>query len=533
MKQLNLRRGLVALLTVAACIALVVAVRFATNTGEPQATAADKAEAKGITKLVKGEGWAMFGGTIYRNNVNTVDTGIPTEFDVKKGTNVKWSIDLGSLAYGGPIVADGKIFIGTNNERPRDPKVQGDKGILMCFNEANGKFLWQAVHDKLEAGRVQDWPKEGICSSPCVEGKKLYYVSNRCELVCAGTEDGKPIWNLDMIKKLGVFPHNLSTSSPMIIGDLIFVITSNGVDEGHFNIPAPNAPSFIAVEKATGDVKWAKNYPGKNIMHGQWACPVYADTSGTPHVIYPGGDGWLYGLDMQTGNILWKFDANPKDAVYILGPKGTKNDFVATPIVYEDHLYIGVGQDPEHKEGVGHLWCIDLAKALKYGKTNADHDVSSELVVTPGDPVKKIKVVSKPNPQSAMAWHFGGKAPADADRPYVFGRTLSTCAVHDGLVYVCELAGFFHCLDAKTGKHLWEHETGANSWSSPYWVDGKVFQCNDAGQIFIFAHGKEKKQLGEPIETEAKYVRATPVVANGVLYVMTETPTKLYALQKK
>src|SRR5262249_32585089 len=139
-------------------------------------------------------------------------------------------------------------------------------GVVMCFDEATGKFLWQKVYDKLPAGRVVDWPEEGICSTPVVENGRLYYVSNRCEVVCADISDGKDLWKLDMMKRLGVFPHNLSTCSPLIVGDTIFVCTSNGVDEGHINIPAPQAPSFIAVDKKDGKVLWQNNDPTKNLL---------------------------------------------------------------------------------------------------------------------------------------------------------------------------------------------------------------------------------------------------------------------------
>ncbi len=55
----------------------------------------------------------------------------------------------------------------------------------MCFRESDGQFLWQIVHDKLGSGRVNDWPEQGICSTCCVDGDRVYYVSNRCQLVCA------------------------------------------------------------------------------------------------------------------------------------------------------------------------------------------------------------------------------------------------------------------------------------------------------------------------------------------------------------
>src|ERR1700685_2174842 len=126
----------------------------------------------------------MFGGQLDRNMVNLYDRNIPYKFDVKnaKDKQILWSVDLGSKAYGGPIVADGKVFIGTNNEKPRDPKDIDpqtkkpiDRGIMMCFDAHTGKFLWQQVHAKLPGGQVVDWPKEGICSNPVVEGKKLWY----------------------------------------------------------------------------------------------------------------------------------------------------------------------------------------------------------------------------------------------------------------------------------------------------------------------------------------------------------------------
>ena len=357
----------------------------------------------------------------------------------------------------------------------------------MCFNEADGQFLWQAVHDKLAAGRVNDWPMEGICSTPLVEGNRVYYVSNRCEVVCADTEglsvggkddglkdqpyrdkiDARFIWRLDMIKELGVFPHNLATSSPLIVGDTLFVVTSNGVDEGHINVPKPEAPSFIALDKKTGKVLWQNNSPseqllkvkatndqkgffkqlvdrGQLLMHGQWSNATYAEPNGKPQIIFPGGDGWLRAFEPKSGKLIWKADCNPKNSKYELGGTGTRSDFLATPVIYDNKVYIGVGQDPEHDEGVGHLWCIDITKEGDVGghrgrchgrssQNRAEQELGGDLAVRRAGTGRR-------------------------DRDYVFGRTMSTCAIHDDLVYVAELAGYLHCLDAKTGKKYWDHD---------------------------------------------------------------------------
>jgi outer membrane protein assembly factor BamB len=543
---------------IAAAVTVVILALLVTVIAKPFSPT--KAAASRVDEPSETHTWPLFGGSLSRNMVNTFEKNMPTEWSVEEGKemNIKWSAELGSRAYGGPVVAGGKVFVGTNNETPRNPAIKGDKGIVMCFRESDGSFLWQSVNDKLESGLVNDWPREGICSTPFVEGKRVYFVSNRCEVVCAdadGFKDGKNdgvqdekykgptdadvIWHLDMMKDLDVFPHNLATSSPLIVGDTLFVVTSNGVDEGHINVPSPKAPSFLAVNKNTGKVIWQDNTPsikivegpggaevqeaylqklqnrGEKIIHGQWSNPAYAVMNGKPMVVFPGGDGWVYGLEPDTGKHIWKFDCNPKTATYKLAGRGTRSEIIATPVIYDNKLYVGVGQDPEHGEGVGHFWCVDITKT---------GDLSQDLVKDwNSDPVK-----TEPNPNSGVVWHFGGPA-KDYERDFYFGRTMSTAAIHDGLLYISELAGYLHCLDAKTGKKYWDHDLKSEIWGSPYWVDGKVYIGDESGDILIFEHGKEKKLL-TTIEMHHG-VKSTPVAVNGVLYVMTET--KLYAIEKK
>ncbi|HCR15956.1 MAG TPA: hypothetical protein DIU35_00600, partial [Candidatus Latescibacteria bacterium] len=187
---------------------------------------------------------AMWGFTTERNMVST-EKNVPGKWDPETGENIKWKVALGSQTYAGPVIHGGKIFMGTNNQAPRNPKLVGDRGVIMAFNESDGEFLWQSTHTKLPAGRVNDWPQQGICSTPFIEGDRLYYISNRCEVVCLDTEgffdgendgeimtegdtsaiDGDVVWSLDMMAELDVFPHNLATCSPIGAGDLLFVVT--------------------------------------------------------------------------------------------------------------------------------------------------------------------------------------------------------------------------------------------------------------------------------------------------------------------
>jgi outer membrane protein assembly factor BamB len=437
--------------------------------------------------------WHMWGGTPQRNMINTVEKNIPDNWDVTTGKNIKWVAQMGSQAFGNVVVADGRVFVGTNNVAMRQPEIKGDKGVVMCFNEADGKFLWQNVHDKLASGRVNDWPMQGICSCCNVDGDRVYYVSNRCELVCAdvhgangGSKSGKILWKIDMMKDLGVFPHNMSASSPNIDGDLLFVVTSNGVDESHIVIPSPDAPSFLAVDKMTGAVKWWKVGPGKNILHGQWSSPAVGVIGGVKQVVFPGGDGRLYAYEPETGKELWSFQCNPPGTVYKLGGLGTKNELIASPVIYKDRVYIAMGQDPEHGEGPGHMYCID---ATKRG------DIS----------------------QTGAIWHNDE-----------VNRGLATVSIFDNILYHCDLSGNFRAIDPETGKVLWKHEMGSAVWSSPYYVDGKVFMGDEDGNVVVFAAGREKKILNTMEMGGSVYT--TPVAANGVLYIGTRE--KLYAIQE-
>ena len=186
-----------------------------------------------------GKDWPMWGGTPDRNMVSAMK-GLPATWDVKTKKNVKWVADLGSQSYGNPVVAGGMVFVGTNNELMRDKAQTGDRGVLMAFDEKTGEFMWQQTHPKLESGRANDWPFQGVASSPLVEGEKLYYVSNRAVLFCldirgfrdgendgpykeeklTGQFDADIIWAFDMMEEVGSFPHNLSNSSPVAYQNL-------------------------------------------------------------------------------------------------------------------------------------------------------------------------------------------------------------------------------------------------------------------------------------------------------------------------
>lgn len=484
--------------------------------------------------------WPQWGHDPRRNMVST-ETGLPADFapgkfvgtsekiDPKTTRNVRWIAKLGSQSYGNPTVADGRVYVGTNNDSPRDPRFKGDRSCVYCLSEETGELIWQLNVPKLGTGKVSDWEYLGICSSPAVEGDRVYLVTNRCEVICLDADGmadgndgpyrdegqymagpGKPpmevketdadiVWILNMIDECGVFPHNITSCSVLVVGDRIWTSTSNGVDYGHVETPAPNAPSLIVVDKHTGKLV-AEEASGcsRRILHSNWSSPAYLKTETRELGIFGGPDGRVYAFEPDPVQdedgfwVLkeaWRFDCNPKE--YRFKPDGTPRKYatyagpsevLATPVVYEGRVYALIGQDPEHGEGLGNLACID-----ENGKEVWSY--------------RKIK------------------------------RSMSTPAIWNDLVFAADYSGFLHCLDAKTGKPYWVHDTSAHIWGSPLVADGRVFLGTEDGFLTIVPATREydASKVTEIDFTTPIY--SSPIAANGVLYVATQT--HLYAIQSK
>ena len=535
------------------------------------AVAAVALAAAALPALAEKGDWNQWGGSPARNN--TPESGpLPTDwdpgqFDAKTGAwkpetsrNVAWVAQLGSQSYGNPVVAGGKAYVGTNNGKGwigRYPS-SVDLGCLLAFNTNDGSFLWQDSSEKLPTGRVHDWPLQGICCSPYVEGDRLWYVTSRGEVKCLDTEgfrDGEndgpftgekvqgsdesdTVWVLDMMKELGVSQHNMCSCSVTAVGDLLFVNTSNGVDEGHINLPNAAAPSFLCVDKRDGKVLWADGSPGANVLHGQWSSPAYAEIDGVPQVIFGGGDGWVYGFDARGDNgkskLLWQFDANPKESKYVLGGRADRNHIIGTPVIHEGLVYVAVGEDPEHGEGVGHLWCIDPTKR---------GDTSPEIAVNVDDPTKPLPhrrnqavikeqgEVARPNPNSAAVWHYPGfdsNGNGKLDFEETMHRTCGTVAIKDGILVIPDFSGLVHCVDAKTGKPHWTHDMLAASWGSTLIADGKIWVGDEDGDISIFELSPEKNLIAEVNMGNSVY--STPIVAGDTLYIANKS--HLFAIRE-
>lgn len=474
----------------------------------------------------------QFGQAWTRNFVST-ERGLPDGFDPKTGTNIHWSVALGTETHSTPVVAGGRIYIGTNNGEPRDPKHQGDRGVLMCLSEADGHLLWQLVVPKRDEDPYFDWPNSGISSPATVEGDRVYIVSNRGEVMCLdvhglangndgpfrdegrhmtpatqpalepGPLDADIIWLFDLTSGAGIWSHDAAHSSILIRGDQLYLNTGTGVDNTHRKIRTPDAPSLVVIDKRTGRLLARDDeHIAPRIFHSTWSAPSMAEVNGRALIFFAAGNGVVYAfapLDRPPpeGEVaklakVWEFDCDPK------GPKENvhrfnqnrgegPSDIFGMPVFLDGRIYVAGGGDIWWGKNEAWLQCVDAGQTGEVTRT-------------------------------AQQWSY----------PLV-RHVMATPTVANGLVFIGDCGQTVHCVDAQTGRVCWTHDASGEFWASPCVADGKVYLGTRRGQYLVFAATREKQllstiELGSPIS-------ATTVAANGTLYVA--TMNRLYAIARR
>lgn len=505
--------------------------------------------------------WPQWGGRDNRNQVseekNLPDTFTPgtkdpqgNGIDLSTTQNVRWVARLGGAAYGNPTVAAGRVFVGTDDLiATLDPRLKRTKGgMVKCFDEATGKLLWQLVvpqRNKLPKGVLYRHQDLGVCSSPLVDGDRVYVVTCAAEVLCLDVHgqaggnrgpfreeaqymagEGEPpialqetdadiLWRYDLIDDLGIRPHDVTACSILVHGDCLYLSTSNGVDQPHLNMLAPNVPAIIALDKRTGRLVAAEHEGiSSRVFHCQWSSPSLGKVGDKTLIFFGGGDGTCYAFEALESvpqqpvplKKVWSFDCIPPEyqqgdgsrKYYMRGDKRKKDspnrndgsyvgpsEIIGTPVFLDGRVYVAIGQDPAHGRGRGMFWCID---ATGHG------DIT----------------------RTGCVWRYDG-----------LDRTISTPAVADGLAYIVDIAGRLHCVNAATGKPCWVYESGAEAWGGPLLADSKLFFGNIKG-LCVMETGRTAKVLSKISLGSAVY--STPIAANGTLYVASQK--YLWAVRK-
>ena len=471
-------------------------------------------------------------GQAYSRNMISNETGLADRFDPATGQNVKWIAPLGTQTYATPIVAAGKVFIGTNNERPRDPDHQGDRGVLLCLNESDGSLCWQLIATKLSDEIYKDWPKAGMCSPPTVEGDRVYMVTNRGEIMCLDIEgqangnegpfldearhrtppdktpvklkktDADILWSYDIPKEMGLFPHDSAHCSIMIDGPFLYVNTNSGLKGTHAELRMPEAPCLIVLEKSTGRLlAQERSGIGPGVFHSTWSSPGMARINGKRRVFFAGGNGVVYAFEPMrevppTGTVatlkeVWRFDCDPtapKENIheYIRNREVSPSNIKSTAVFYKNRIYVTYGGD---------IWWGKEQAWLKCFDATGTGDITSK----------------------AERWCYP-----------VERHCCSTPSIWNGLVFVADCGRNIHCVDAETGEPYWTQQCAGDVWASTLVADGKVYLGTRRRDFWIMAAEKDKKVLCS-VKLDGGIV-GSAIAANGVVYI--PTMKSLYAIHK-
>lgn len=484
---------------------------------------------------------------------------LPDSFDPATGKNIKWVAKLGTQNHSTPVVAGGRVYIGTNNEEPRDPKHLGDRGVLMCFDEKAGKFLWQLVVPKRDEDDYMDWPRMGMSSEATVEGDRVYTVTSRGEVMCLdahgmangndgpfkdeawhmtapenssprqktviGTEtkplpllpaegrkllkldklDADIIWLFDLVSGAGIWPHDAAHSSILIHGDYLYLNSGTGVDNTHKRVRTPDASSLVVLDKRTGKFVARDNeHIAPNVFHGTWCSPSLAEVNGRPLIFFCGGNGVVYAFEpIGRASVSANRSSLPMNLKKVF-----QFDFDPTAPKQNVHQY-----NSNRRESPSNIYGMPVYHRNRLFVAGGG-DIwwgKNECWLKCIDATKTGDIT-----MNGLVWSYPLQK-----------HVMSTPAVHNGLVFIADCGRTFHCVDAETSKGLWTHEIKGEVWASPLVADGKVYLGTRSGNFYIFAASKEKKVLSELELTTP--ISATATAANGVLYV--STMAHLYAIR--
>jgi outer membrane protein assembly factor BamB len=81
-------------------------------------------------------------------------------------------VELGRETFGRPVVHGDAVYVGTDNDRPRNSAHQEESGVLMAFRATDGQFLWQDVAPRVERG-LREFLLPSTTSAPYIEGDRL------------------------------------------------------------------------------------------------------------------------------------------------------------------------------------------------------------------------------------------------------------------------------------------------------------------------------------------------------------------------
>ncbi len=330
-----------------------------------------------------------------------------------------------------------------------------DDLVLLCVSTA-GKELWK---HPLGKGNFKARNDEGnaASASPCTNGQYVWAFVASGDLACLDFA-GKEVWHTNLQERYGRFKIQFGLhSTPVLDGDRLYLqlIHSGGA-------------SVLALDKASGKEIWKVNRPsdGRAECEHSYASPTLW-RKGNQALLITHGNDYAVAHRLEDGSEVWRVGG--------LNPKERYNPtlrFVASPLATADLIII---------------------PSAKKGPVVAVKPDASGLVMA-GNPAEQ--------------WRLPSGTP-DVPSPLL----------HDGLVYLCSEAGVLTCLEAKTGKQLYQERMQSGRYrASPVFADGKIYCTQrDDGVVTVVKAGPKFERLAA--NKLPDQISASPAVSGGRIYL--------------
>ena len=487
--------------------------------------------------------WPMWGGQPSCNMASETEKGLPDWYspgnknangalDPSTAKNVKWVADLGFKTYGSPVVSQGRVFIGVTGSKY-------DEAAVLCFDENTGRLAGRFVcgpsHTKTD--------NFGVCSTPTVEGDRLYFVAPYPEVVCldvsawlkasatsgAAVSAARVLWRYDMEKAFPIKQDHVASCSPLVLGDFVYVCTGNGPFKNTKSTFHPLTPSLIALNKHTGQlVARDGEQIGEQLWRGQWSSPSMAMVNGKPQILFATGNGLCYGFE-------------PVDPAVRVTPGKSITEALRGPIVY----YIDV-----EGKSTGGLTPAEYARANQVLPDNREPALplefrfSIKLPIT--TPIDSIPTATLPDvPILKKIWWFDCLPPEYRNAPfYAQGHKgdgkihpcdiIATPVFYRNRVYVViggdpqhgskNSRGYLVCFDAtrtgditRSGK-LWSYDELKASYSTVAVTRGLLFIIDESSVIHCLDADTGHKYWTYTLPGDHELLNSALLVADGKVF---------------
>lgn len=344
-----------------------------------------------------------------------------------------WRVALGK-SYSGPIVSETMVFTTESKDKKQE--------IVRAFDRKSGKQVWEAAWEgamsvPFFAKSNGDW----IRSTPAYDGESLYVAGMKDVLVCLNVETGEQRWRVDFVEKLSTaVPEFGFVCSPLVDGEFVYVQAG---------------AALCKLNKRNGEIVWRTLEDAGGMWGSAFSSPIFATLAGQRQLLVQTRQD-LAGVDVETGNLLWKQKIEAFRGMNIL-----------TPTVAGDTVFTSAYQ------GQSQLFNI--------AKTESAASISE-------------------------AW-------SNRSRGY-----MSSPVVVDGHIYLHLQNQRCTCINIETGESTWTSEPFGKYWSMV--VNGdKILALDERGELLLIRANPKEFELIDRVKISNQPTWAHLAVCGNEIFV--------------